>query len=79
MCRHVDKLDSQKDYSVPRSFCQPTSRYIATIATMMMFQFLLQIGTPENRLQVFSIFSKEKWCTRKRILELKNASNVIKD
>lgn len=31
------------------------------------------------RLQVFSIFSKEKWCTRKRILELKNASNVIKD
>ncbi len=79
MCRHVDKLDSQKDYSVPRSFCQPTSRYIATIATMMMFQFLLQIGTPENRLQVFSIFSKAKWCTRKRILELKNASNVIKD
>lgn len=44
MCRHVDKLDSQKDYSVPRSFCQPTSRYIATIATMMMFQFLLQIA-----------------------------------
>jgi hypothetical protein len=74
MCRHVDKLDLQKDYSVLRSFFQPTSRYIAPCYYHDDVSILTyyRLGTLENRLQeVFSIFSKENGAQEREFLNFK--------
>jgi hypothetical protein len=72
MCRHVDKLDLQKDYSVLRSFSQPTSRYIAPCYYHDDVSILtIQIGHTRKQIAGgFQHIFKRKWCTRKRILEL---------
>jgi hypothetical protein len=65
MCRHVDKLDLQKDYSVLRSFFQPTSRYSAPCYHDDVSNSYYRFGTLENRLHVLSIFSKENGAQEK--------------